>query len=172
MRRGELTLPDEDDQAAKYELADDLLSAAGLHWYEVSNWARTRADGSVAACRHNLAYWRGDDWWGVGPGAHSHIGGVRWWNLKFPGRYAAALASGRSPAAEREVLDAETRRMERVLLELRIADGLPLEVLTQTERGRVPALVERGLVTQTGQRLKVTLAGRLLADAVIRDLLD
>ena len=166
--RGEITPVDEDQQADYYLAAEAHLTAAGFSNYEVSNWSRDEA----SRARHNLAYWRGDGWWGVGPGAHSHIGGVRWWNLKFPGRYAAALASGRSPAAEREVLDAETRRIERVLLELRIADGLPLEVLTQTERGRVPALVERGLVTQTGQRLKVTLAGRLLADAVIRDLLD
>ncbi len=166
--RGEITPVDEDQQADYYLAAEAHLTAAGFSNYEVSNWSRDEA----SRARHNLGYWRGDGWWGIGPGAHSHIGGVRWWNLKFPGRYAAALASGRSPAAEREVLDAETRRMERVLLELRIADGLPLEVLTQTERGRVPALVERGLVTQTGQRLKVTLAGRLLADAVIRDLLD
>ena len=97
VRRGELELPDGDDQAAKYELADDLFEAAGLGWYEVSNWARTPAD----ACRHNLSYWRGDDWWGIGPGAHSHVGGVRWWNVKHPRAYADRLDRGLSPAAGR-----------------------------------------------------------------------
>jgi len=98
VRRGELTMPDGDDQAAKYEMADAALAAAGYAWYEVSNWARTPAD----ACRHNLAYWRGEDWWGVGPGAHSHVGGVRWWNVKHPRAYAQRLARGLSPAAMRE----------------------------------------------------------------------
>ncbi len=80
IRRGELPAPDDDLQAAMYETADDALTAAGLHWYEVSNWARDDAHRS----RHNLAYWRGTDWWGYGPGAHSHVGGLRWWNVKHP----------------------------------------------------------------------------------------
>lgn len=166
--RGELAAVDEDQQADFYLAAEEHLRRAGFVNYEVSNWSRDQA----SRARHNLAYWRGDGWWGVGPGAHSHIGGVRWWNLKFPGRYAEALAAGRSPAQAREVLDAETRRVERVLLELRIADGLPVSVLTASEQGRLPGLVERGLVELTAGRVRVTLRGRLLADAVIRDLLD
>ncbi|HEX7805817.1 MAG TPA: radical SAM family heme chaperone HemW, partial [Cellulomonas sp.] len=126
VRRGELELPSGDDQAAKYELADDLFAEAGLHWYEVSNWARTDAD----RCRHNLAYWRGDDWWGVGPGAHSHVGGMRWWNVKHPRAYAARLADGLSPAAGRELVGEESAQLERVMLGVRLADGLPLDALT------------------------------------------
>ncbi len=88
--RGELPSPEDDDLADKYEIADDLLSSAGLGWYEVSNWARSRA----AWCRHNVGYWVGSDWWGVGPGAHSHVGGVRWWNVKHPAAYADRIAAG------------------------------------------------------------------------------
>ncbi len=103
-----------------------MLSAAGLHWYEVSNWAADHQ----AQCRHNLAYWRGGDWWGIGPGAHSHMGGVRWWNVKHPHAYATALALGRSPGFAREVLDDTARRTEDILLRLRLADGLPLDLLS------------------------------------------
>src|SRR5690606_5064913 len=116
VRRGELAPPDDDVMADRYLLADEVLSAAGLHWYEVSNWA---ADASARSA-HNLLYWTGGDWWGIGPGAHSHVGGVRWWNVKHPAAYAARLAAGRTPAQAREVLSAEDRRFERILLELRI----------------------------------------------------
>jgi putative oxygen-independent coproporphyrinogen III oxidase len=98
--RGEVEPPDDDVLADRYVAADAALSAAGLHWYEVSNWAA----GDSARCRHNLTYWRGGDWWGIGPGAHSHVGGVRWWNVKHPASYAARLAAGTSPAYAREVL--------------------------------------------------------------------
>lgn len=166
--RGELQPVDEDQQADHYLLAEELLTGASYHNYEVSNWARSVASRS----RHNLAYWQGANWWGVGPGAHSHVGGVRWWNLRHPARYTAALASGRSPAQAREVLDAASRRTERVLLEIRLVDGLPTDVLTTSEQTRLPGLVDRGLAVQAGGRVRLTLAGRLLADAVVRDLLD
>lgn len=172
VRRGELAAPDEDDQAAKYELADDLFAAAGLGWYEVSNWARTSAD----ACRHNLAYWRGDDWWGVGPGAHSHVGGVRWWNVKHPRAYAARVEAGLSPAAAREVLAAPTQALERVLLEVRLSSGLPVSVLSDEGRRAVASLVADGLVVpdaaldRADPRVVLTRRGRLLADAVVRTL--
>ena len=176
IRRGEVPAPLDDLQADFYELADRVLSGAGLTWYELSNWARPGHE-----CRHNLAYWRGTSWWGVGPGAHSHVGGVRWWNVKHPRAYSAALAQGRSPAAARESLAPEDRRVERVLLESRLADGLAVDVLTATERRRVPELAARGLVEvgrsgrsnpARGSLLRLTLRGRLLADAVVRDLLD
>jgi oxygen-independent coproporphyrinogen-3 oxidase len=167
VRRGELPMPDEDDLADKYLLADERLTAAGLGWYEVSNWARPGAE-----CRHNLGYWRGADWWGIGPGAHSHVGGVRWWNVKHPAAYAGRLAEGASPAHARELLDARTRRVERVLLEVRLREGLPLGVLDDDGRAAVPALVADGLVHEPGDdRLRLTTRGRLLADAVVRDLL-
>ncbi|MDQ0756360.1 radical SAM family heme chaperone HemW [Arthrobacter sp. B3I4] len=173
IRRGEVPGIDDDDHAAKYELADELISAAGLGWYEVSNWARTPAQ----ACRHNLAYWRGDDWWGVGPGAHSHMGGVRWWNVKHPTAYASRLQAGVSPAAGRETLDAGTRNMERIMLEARLVTGLDIPALGglgDAGRHAVAGLIADGLV-DPGEafkgRLVLTLKGRLLADAVVRRIL-
>nr|WP_220488352.1 radical SAM family heme chaperone HemW [Tessaracoccus sp. MC1756] len=167
VRRGDIPMPDDDDLADKYLVADETLTALGLANYEVSNWARPGGE-----CRHNLAYWRGADWWGIGPGAHSHVGGVRFWNRKHPRSYAASLTAGESPALARELLTDEDRRVERVLLELRLAGGLPLEVLRPTELARVPAVVAAHLATDDGARLRLTQAGRLLADGVIRDLLD
>ncbi len=170
IRRGEVPMPDDDDLADKYLAADAALEAAGLRWYEVSNWARDEA----AACRHNVSYWTGADWWGIGPGAHSHVGGVRWWNVKHPTAYGARLAADQSPAHAREVLDEETRRVERVLLETRLRSGLPVDVLDAAGRAALPEQVARGLVgpaeLATG-RVVLTLRGRLLADAVVRDLL-
>ncbi len=169
IRRGELAAPDDDLQAAMYEAADATLAGAGYSWYEVSNWAR-----GERVARHNLAYWRGHDWWGFGPGAHSHVGGVRWWNVKHPAAYRDRLLAQRSPALAREVLDAETRRVERVLLESRIAEGLSTELLEPAGRTAVAGLVADGLVdgraALTG-RVVPTLRGRLLADAVVRRLL-
>jgi putative oxygen-independent coproporphyrinogen III oxidase len=174
VKRGELPMPDEDDLADKYAAADDLLAASGLDWYEVSNWARQDADGE-ARCRHNLGYWTGADWWGVGPGAHSHVGGVRWWNVKHPAAYGDRLAAGVSPAHAREVLTAETQHVERVLLEVRIREGLEGGVLDDIGRAAVPGLVARGLVEPGAwmrtDRVVLTRHGRLLADLVVRDLL-
>jgi putative oxygen-independent coproporphyrinogen III oxidase len=171
IRRGEIAMPDDDDLADKYLLADEALATAGLGWYEVSNWARDEA----ARCRHNLHYWRGADWWGAGPGAHSHVGGVRWWNVKHPAAYAERLGSGLSPAHARELLSDEDRRVERVLLELRTSDGLPRDVLDAAGSAVVPDLVDRGLLepggSGNGQPLRLTQRGRLLTDAVVRDLL-
>ena len=170
IRRGEVAMTDDDDLADKYLAADEALEAAGLGWYEVSNWSR---DGSTR-CRHNRHYWTGGDWWGVGPGAHSHVGGVRWWNVKHPTAYAGRIAGGVSPAHAREVLDAETRRVERVLLELRLRDGLDVTVLDDAGRAALPAQVDRGLLDPAALaagRAVLTLRGRLLADAVVRDLL-
>ena len=165
--RGELAAPEDDDLADKYVLADERLTKAGLGWYEVSNWARDER----SRCRHNVGYWTGADWWGVGPGAHSHVGGVRWWNVKHPAAYAERISSHVSPAHAREVLDAETRRVERVLLELRLYDGLPVEVLDATGRAAIFDLAARGLIDRVGERLVLTTPGRLLADGVVRDLL-
>jgi oxygen-independent coproporphyrinogen-3 oxidase len=166
--RGELPMPDDDDLADKYLLADERLRKAGMEWYEVSNWARDHR----GWCMHNLGYWTGADWWGVGPGAHSHVGGVRWWNVKHPAAYADRITKGLSPAHAREVLDHETRRVERVLLEVRLVDGLPVNALDATGRAAVPGLMDRGLLERVGhERLVLTTEGRLLADAVVRDLL-
>ncbi|TLM86387.1 coproporphyrinogen III oxidase [Pseudarthrobacter sp. NamE2] len=170
MRRGMVPKIDDDDHADKYELADQLITEAGLGWYEVSNWARTPDQ----ACRHNLAYWRGDDWWGIGPGAHSHVGGVRWWNVKHPTAYAGRLAQGQSPAAGRETLDAETRNVERIMLEARLRTGLDASALSAAGRHEIAGLIADGLVDPVAAfrgNLVLTLKGRLLADAVVRRLL-
>ncbi|HEX7396801.1 MAG TPA: radical SAM family heme chaperone HemW [Propionibacteriaceae bacterium] len=167
IRHGELPAPDDDDLADKYLLADELLEGAGYGWYELSNWARPGHP-----CRHNVAYWLSADWWGIGAGAHSHVGGVRWWNVKHPAAYAERLGTGRSPGHAREVLTADQRRVEQVLLEIRLAEGVPATLLTPTERARVDDLVARDLLVRRDDRLVLTLGGRLLADAVVRDLLD
>jgi putative oxygen-independent coproporphyrinogen III oxidase len=168
IRRGELPPPDDDDLADKYLIADQRLAGAGYRAYEVSNWSSS----SATRCRHNLGYWRSDHWWGIGPGAHSHVGGVRWWNVKHPRTYASRLANGLSPAQAREVLTPEDRRVERILLELRLADGLTTSLLTSTERGRLADLCARGLAVVEDSKLILTRNGRLLADGVIRELLD
>ncbi|GAA4859679.1 radical SAM family heme chaperone HemW [Saccharopolyspora rosea] len=170
VRRGELPMPDEDVLADRYEIIDSTLAEAGLGWYEVSNWARD----DRARCRHNLGYWQGGDWWGAGPGAHSHVGGVRWWNVKHPARYAALLAEGASPAAARELLDTEDRRVERIMLELRVADGLPVDALDEpglqaAERAAADGLLDPARLS--AGRCVLTARGRLLADGVVADLL-
>ncbi|MGO4691157.1 radical SAM family heme chaperone HemW [Glaciibacter sp. 2TAF33] len=170
IRRGEVAAVDEDHQADLYELADELLGAAGYGWYEVSNWATDAAHRS----RHNLAYWTSQDWWGVGPGAHSHVGGVRWWNVKHPAAYADRVLAGVSPAAGRETLDAATRETERVLLRSRIRDGIPVASLTPRGRTEVAGLIADELVDARDAlagTIRLTLRGRLLADAVVRRLL-
>lgn len=163
VRSGVVPMPDDDDLADKYELVDDLLTGAGLGWYEVSNWSRDDA----TRCRHNELYWTSQNWLGIGPGAHAHVGGVRWWNAKHPSAYAARLAAGESPALAREVLDEETRRVERVLLEVRLRDGLSLDLVPAA---RVREVVGAELAIVAGGRLVLTRRGRLLADAVVRDL--
>ena len=168
--RGEVPPVDDDLHAAAYEAADARLTAAGYHWYEVSNWATAPEQRS----RHNRAYWTGQDWWGVGPGAHSHVGGVRWWNVKHPHAYAPRVGAGVSPAAGRETLDAETRRVERVLLETRLREGLDRELLTPSGRHAVADLLADELIEPAAAfagRIVLTLRGRLLADAVVRRLL-
>lgn len=171
IRRGEIARPDDDLTADMYELADARLAEAGYSWYEVSNWARDHEHRS----RHNQSYWLGHDWWGVGPGAHSHVGGVRWWNVKHPAAYADRLSGGASPAAGRESLDRGTRQLEDVLLRSRLADGLPIDAVDPGRRSEVAVLIADGLVdgrAAIGGRVVLTLRGRLLADAVVRRLTD
>jgi len=171
VRRGEVPAPDDDDLADRYLLADEVLAAAGLQWYEVSNWSTTPDQ----RARHNEGYWLGHDWWGVGPGAHSHVGGTRWWNVRHPAAYAARLAEMVSPALAREVLDEGSRRVERVLLGIRLREGHPLEDLSPVGRAAAERAVSEGLLDRSAHengRAALTLRGRLLADAVVRDLVD
>ncbi|MGV0794585.1 radical SAM family heme chaperone HemW [Mycolicibacterium sp. XJ1819] len=167
VRRGELAAPDNDELAHRYELLDARLAAAGLHWYEVSNWSRPGGE-----CRHNIGYWDGGEWWGAGPGAHGFVGATRWWNVKHPNTYAQALDQGRLPVADYEQLDGDTRHIEDVMLRVRLRDGVPVDLLSAAERRRAATVVDDGLATRAGDRLVLTDRGRLLADAVVRTLLD
>jgi oxygen-independent coproporphyrinogen-3 oxidase len=180
IKSGQLAEPDEDLQADKYELADELFAQAGFDWYEVSNWARKPTVTSIGksnASAHNISYWQSQDWWGYGPGAHSHFGGVRWWNVKHPTTYAAKLAEGDSPAAGRETLSERTRLEERVLLEIRICDGLSIDLAKQVNKDAsklIAGFIADELVdakAAIGGVLKLTLKGRLLADSLVRQLL-
>lgn len=166
IRRGEIPVPDDDLEADMYELAEDLLSSAGFEWYEVSNWAKSDAQRSI----HNLSYWQGNDWWGYGPGAHSHIGGTRFWNVKHPAAYAQRLSEGHTPAAGWEQPDQEAVALERVLLGTRIREGISTR---GCDPSVVAALIADGLIDGKlafKQRLVLTVAGRLRADEVVRRL--
>jgi putative oxygen-independent coproporphyrinogen III oxidase len=159
--RGEVPNTDPDQAAAQYDAADDVLSAAGYQWYEISNWAKPGGQ-----CEHNLGYWHNDNWWGFGPGAHSHVDGVRWWNVKRPVTYQSMLVTGTSPAAGRETVDPEGRRLESIMLQVRLAEGIDAGPGTQQ-------LVKDGLLEKAdGARLRLTRKGRMLADAVVRVLTD
>ena len=169
IKRGEVPPPDDDAMADRYLTADDLLAAAGLHWYEISNWAA----GPAAQCRHNLLYWESGNWWGVGPGAHSHVGGTRWWNVRHPSAYAARVSAGESPAQAREILAERERRLERILLLTRLSGGCPVTELGQAGADAARAAVADGLAERGAHqkgRVVLTRRGRLLADAVVRDL--
>jgi len=171
IRRGELPMPDDDVLADRYLIADDRLGAAGFRWYEVSNWAAS----DDARCRHNELYWTGGDWWGIGPGAHSHVGGTRWWNVRHPAAYAQRISAGVSPAQAREVLTDGERATERIMLATRLAAGCPVAYLTAAGRAAARTAVEEGLASRVALAqgaVRLTRRGRLLADAVIRDLTD
>jgi putative oxygen-independent coproporphyrinogen III oxidase len=167
VRRGEMSPTDDDVLAHRYELADARLRAAGFDWYEVSNWSRPGGE-----CRHNMGYWDGGEWWGAGPGAHGYVGSTRWWNVKHPNAYARALMEGRLPVADFEQLDAGAAHTEDVMLRLRLRRGLPADSLSDRERDRAQLAISDGLLKLDVDRLVLTDRGRLLADAVVRTLLD
>jgi putative oxygen-independent coproporphyrinogen III oxidase len=167
VRRGELPAPDDDVLADRYLIADEALTAAGFGWYEISNWAAAGEN----RCAHNMLYWTGGDWWGIGPGAHSHVGGTRWWNVRHPAAYAARIGAGVSPGQAREVLGETEQRFEQVMLLIRLADGCPVEVLSPAGRAKAAAVVAEGLARPDAYAaglIVLTSRGRLLADTVTR----
>jgi oxygen-independent coproporphyrinogen-3 oxidase len=171
VRRGELPPPDDDVLAERYLVADEMLTAAGLGWYEISNWAARES----SRCAHNMLYWTGGDWWGIGPGAHSHVGGTRWWNVRHPAAYAARIGAGLTPGQGREILGEAERQLERVMLAIRLADGCPVEVLSPAGRASAAAVVAGGLArpdAYAAGRIVLTTRGRLLADTVTRMLTE
>lgn len=171
VRRGELPMPDDDDLADRYERIDAALSQAGFSWYEVSNWAKPGGQ-----CRHNMLYWRDGNWWGAGPGAHSHLDGTRFYNVKHPARYAATISGGELPIKDSERLTAEDRHTEKIMLGLRLAEGIDANLLGEDELGKARRQAEAGMVefvsVDCGQRIQLTNRGRLLADAIIVDILS
>jgi len=167
VRRGEMSPTDDDVLARRYELADERIRAAGFDWYEVSNWSRPSGE-----CMHNMGYWDGGEWWGAGPGAHGYVGSTRWWNIKHPNAYAQALADGRLPVADFEQLDARAMHTEDVMLRLRLRRGLAADTLSDRERDRAQVAIGDGLLKSEAGRLVLTDRGRLLADAVVRTVLD
>lgn len=167
IERGVLPPIDEDVQAGMYERSDEVFHSAGYHWYEVSNWAKS----TDARSRHNLAYWTSQDWWGIGPGAHSHVGGVRWWNVKHPRAYADRLNQDLSPALGREVLTEHTRLQEDIMLRLRTLEGLPTGQLPSGSHPEVAIAIAEGLIDPRQVfegRIVPTLKGRLMADHLAR----
>jgi oxygen-independent coproporphyrinogen-3 oxidase len=173
VRLGEVPEPSDDMHADMYELTEVLLSQAGFFNYEVSNWSKSVKERSG----HNMAYWKSMDWWGFGPGAHSHVGGVRWWNVKNPAAYSDRMKAGVSPALEREIIDHENRDIEKVMLETRISDGISLDWLKSkgfADSATVAGLIADQLIeAQTAIKgtIVLTAKGRLLADSVVLKLL-
>ena len=171
VRRGELPMPDDDDLADRYERIDAALSQVGFSWYEVSNWAKPGGQ-----CRHNMLYWRDGNWWGAGPGAHSHLDGTRFYNVKHPARYAVTISGGELPVKDSEGLTAEDRHTEKIMLGLRLAEGIDASLLGEDELDKARRQAEAGMVefvsVDGGQRIQLTNRGRLLADAIIVDILS
>jgi putative oxygen-independent coproporphyrinogen III oxidase len=169
INRGELAGVDDDVQADMYGAAEDALSDAGYDWYEISNWSKHPSLQSV----HNRSYWTTEDWWGIGPGAHSHVGGVRWWNVKHPAAYTKRISEGVSPALAREILTNDQQRVEQVLLGLRMRDGVPRDVVDAHKAPLIADFIGRGLLDgrqALAGRLVLTNAGRLVADHLVREL--
>ena len=162
LSRGEIKAVSDDDAADKYQLAEKMLTGNGYSWYEISNWAKDNKE-----CQHNLNYWKGNNWWGIGPGAHSHINGVRWWNQKLPKNWRESLDQDQSPALARENLTNEQIRNEEVMLLSRLKTGIDKADFDQKN---VEKLIKDKLVNEVSGKLELTLEGRLLADVVFRQL--
>lgn len=168
VRRGEVTIPDDDETAEKYLIADEAFTQAGMNWYELSNWSKA---GSYS--RHNMAYWIGSNWWGVGPGAHSHIDGRRWWNVKHPTAYRERIEKNRSPMQEEEFLSTDEIARERIMLLMRIPNGLHTGDFTSEQIEILDRYLASGDVDRqswSAGSLTLTRKGRLIADLIVRDL--
>lgn len=169
IKRGEVAQVDDDLTAEKYLVADKAFTAAGFEWYELSNWAKS---GSLS--KHNLAYWLGDNWWGAGPGAHSHLNGKRFWNVKHPNLYKERVLANQSPVADSEVLEELQIESERLMLSLRLPSGVDKQSLNELQLADLSSYVESGHLDQANWnqgRATLTLDGRLIADRILRQIL-
>ena len=168
IKRGDLTMPDDDLMADMYLLVDEMAQNAGMSWYELSNWSKPGHES-----RHNIAYWRNANWWGLGPGAHSHLDGVRWWNVKHPTAYKSALFAGNSIEQEREVLTEQQLKDEAIMLAIRMRDGISLNKLNKDQVSRISGYCQSGHLDQaqwSNGTLQLTAQGRLIADRIVREL--
>ncbi len=169
VKRGEVIIPDDDETADKYILADNKFREAGMDWYELSNWSKPGSE-----CKHNLFYWYGENWWGAGPGAHSHINGRRWWNVKHPSAYKEKILASGDPTHESETLSATEREEERLLLNIRLPQGIARTSLNSQQEQKLESFVATGHLSQEDWNegiVTLTQAGRLLADKIVRDAL-
>ena len=168
VRRGEVAMPDDDETADKYIIADESFRAAGFTWYEISNWAKPGSE-----CRHNLSYWQGANWWGVGPGAHSHLDGRRWWNVKHPTAYRERIMAKVAPMQEQELLSAAERAREEIMLLIRLPSALQLELLSDGQRELLTTFLMQGYLDQSSWdagSITLTQSGRLIADRIVREI--
>ncbi|MDN6286061.1 MAG: radical SAM family heme chaperone HemW [Corynebacterium casei] len=165
VKKGELPMPDQDTMARRYDIIADTLDNAGFGWYEVSNWAKEGGE-----CRHNMIYWRDHDWWGAGPGAHSHLGDQRFYNVKLPGRYINMVGEDELPIADTETLTDSEHHMEKIMLGLRLREGIDRTLLSDKAQPMIDGFIDRGFLADDTS-LHVTRSGRLLADGIITDLL-
>jgi oxygen-independent coproporphyrinogen-3 oxidase len=158
-------MPNDDLMADMYLLVNQLCNQAGLQWYELSNWSKPGHE-----CRHNIAYWENKNWWGLGPGAHSHIDGKRFWNLKHPTTYKTKLFGGESPILDSEILTKEQMRDESIMLAIRMREGIDISSLTPTQLERIESYRESGHVSMVDKHLQLSPQGRLIADRIVREL--
>jgi len=169
VKRGDVVMPDDDETADKYLLADGKFAAAGFDWYELSNWSKPGSE-----CRHNMAYWNGDNWWGAGAGAHSHINGRRFWNVKHPAAYASMVTASKNPMHEQEFLSYDEKRSEEIMLKIRLASGLDRAELTAREQDSIAGFVTEGYLQAEqwdGGSVVLSKTGRLIADRIVREIL-
>ena len=166
--RGELMMPSDDETAEKYLYADESFEKSGFSWYELSNWSKPGGE-----CRHNIAYWDGSSWWGIGPGAHSYFGSERWWNIKHPKSYQERIRSKESPIQEKETLSVENKADEFILLQIRRREGISHSQLTKTQLAVAESFVTTGDLDRDSwaqKKLVLSKNGRLIADRIVREL--
>ena len=165
IKRGDLTMPDDDLMADMYLLVDQMCEARGLSWYELSNWAKPGHE-----CRHNVAYWENKNWWGLGPGAHSHLDGKRFWNVKHPNVYKEKLFDAKSPIHDSEVLTAQEIAREAIMLGIRMREGLQISLLEPHQLELLGTYRENGYIELRDDRVLLTPVGRLIADRIVREI--
>jgi putative oxygen-independent coproporphyrinogen III oxidase len=165
IKRGDLTMPNDDLMADMYLLVDQMCEAKGLTWYELSNWSKPGHQ-----CRHNIAYWQNKNWWGLGPGAHSHVDARRFWNVKHPTTYKQKVFAGESPVLDSEQLTKEQIKDESILLGIRMREGLALELLEPMQMEVLAVYRENGFVELRDDRVVLSPAGRLIADRIVREI--